>query len=159
MFDSGASISITPYAEDFVGDIDHNIDPSTKMLLGISSATNIVGVGKMSLLVYTDTGAKHKLETKAYLVPDARVRLLSLCRYRDEYPNQGCSFTINDAGCCFRFPRSEGGGTVTFNYRGSNSIPRTTAFSQQFGKPSPPMGQTFMVLEDSNMNLTASQKE
>ena len=159
IFDSGASISITPYAEDFIGEIDYDVDTSgNKQLLGISSATQIIGVGKMSLTVYTDTGARRNLITTAYLVPDARIQLLSICRYREQYPREGCSFIISDNGCSFTFPRSMGGGKITFDYRGSNYIPRATAYSQQFNKNFP-NGQVFMVLEDSNLNLTPAQKE
>ena len=159
IFDSVASISISPYLEDFIGDLDTSPDMfGGAKLLGVSSGTAIKGVGKVRLLVHTDTGSKRELVTRAYYVPDARVRLLSICRYREEYPGEGCSFRLDDHGCAFQFPRSSGGGRITFQYRGTNYIPQTTAYSQQFGK-SNTKAQTFMELEDSNMNLTLEQKE
>ena len=38
-------------------------------------------VGKISIIVYADTGAKCELVSKALYIPDARVHLLSVCIY------------------------------------------------------------------------------
>ena len=161
IFDSGASITITPYKEDFIGDIDYSSSAiGNVQLLGVSEATQIIGVGKIKLMVHTDTGAKRNIITTAYLVPNARVRLLSLLRYKEDYIGQGCSFLLDDRGCTFTFPRSIGGGKITFDYRGRNNfIPRTTAYSQSYAKPARKHHKVFMVLEDSNLNLTSAQKE
>ena len=161
IFDSGASITITPYKEDFIGEMKTDeASIGRKQLLGISAASAVKGVGKIRLHVYTDTGAKRVLETEALYVPDARVRLLSVCRYREDYAGQKCSFVLNDNGCVFTFPKSTGGGRITFDYRGSNYIPKTTAYAQQFGKSlSPSSNAAFMVLDSSNVNLTDAQKE
>jgi hypothetical protein len=135
IFDSGASITITPYQQDFIGDMKTDQDSiGKKQLLGITASSAVRGVGKVRLLVYTDSGAKREIITEALYVPDARVRLLSVCRYREENAGQGCSFCLDDCGCVFKFPKSVGSGQITFSYQGSNYIPKTTAYSQQFGK-------------------------
>ncbi len=160
IFDSGASITITPYKSDFIGKVNTNPDAigETKVL-GVNSHSLIKGVGRIRLLVHTDAGNRRYIETTAYYVPDARVRLLSTCRYMEEFRGQGSFFVIDDTGCKFRFPQSQGGGEITFDVRGSNFIPRTTAYSQQYGKSGDTSKQTFMVLDNSNLNLTSSQKE
>ena len=161
IFDSGASITITPFKEDFIGKLQtDDASIGKKQLLGISASSAVKGVGNIHLLVYTDTGAKREIITEALYVPDARVRLLSVCRYREDNAGQKCSFVLNDNGCVFTFPKSTGGGRITFDYRGSNYIPKTTAYAQQFGKSlTSSANAAFMVLDNSNVNLTASQKE
>ena len=125
IFDSDASISISPYSEDFMGNLDTSRPEAlgSKKLLGVSSGAAIKGVGKIRLLVHTDTGANRELITTTFYVPDARVRLSSICRFREEYTGEGSSFLLNDHGCSFTFPRSSGGGRITFHYRGTNYIP------------------------------------
>ena len=161
IFDSGASITITPYKEDFIGQLKTDeASIGKKKLLGISASSAVKGVGRIRLIVYTDTGAKRELVTEALYVPDARVRLLSVCRYREDNAGQRCSFNLDDRGCVFTFPKSIGGGRITFDYRGSNYIPKTTAYAQQFGKSMKSSSNAaFMVLDNSNVNLTAAQKE
>ena len=107
IFDSGASITITPYKEDFIGEMKTDeASIGRKQLLGISASSAVKGMGKIRLIVYTDTGAKRELVTEALYVPDARVRLLSVCRYREDYAGQRCSFCLDDRGCVFTFPTS-----------------------------------------------------
>ena len=159
IFDSGASITLSPYKSDFSDGIKE-VSQHEK-LHGISSSSAIKGVGKISLLVHDDNGNSRRIITDAFYVPDARVRLLSICRYRENYPNEGCSFVLDDNGCRFRFPHSQGGGVISFHYRSSNYIPQTTAYSQQFGKShsNSQSHKAFMILDNSNINLTQSQKE
>ncbi len=160
IFDSGASVSLTPYLSDFV---DGSLDQSDEAIgdakiQGISASAAVQGVGKIRLIVYTDNGSRREIITRAFYVPQARIRLLSVCRYREEYAGQRCSFIMDDDGCRFTFPKSQGGGVISFNYRDSNFIPKTTAYAQRFGK-SMPKNSAFMVLDNSNVNLTAAQKE
>ena len=161
IFDSGASVSITPYLSDFVdGSLNQSVDAiGSAQIQGISASTAVKGVGKIRLIVYTDTGAKREIVTQALFVPQARIRLLSVCRYRDEHRGQRCSFVLDDDGCRFTLPLSIGGGTITFNYRDTNYIPKTTAYAQRFGKSIRQKHNALMVLDNSNVNLTAAQKE
>ena len=161
VFDSGASTTITPYKSDFVEGVNTNPDAiGSSQILGIGANAAVKGVGRIRLSVYTDSGAKREIITDALYVPDARIRLLSVCRYREEYSGQGCSFLLDDFGCTFTFPKSQGGGKITFDYRGDNYIPKTTAYSQRFGKSASRQDKNaFMILDNSNVNLTAAQKE
>jgi hypothetical protein len=56
IFDSGASITITPFKEDFIGTLQtDDASIGKKQLLGISASSAVKGVSKIRLLVYTDT--------------------------------------------------------------------------------------------------------
>jgi hypothetical protein len=103
VFDSGASISLTPYKSDFVYEesLDSSEEFTVRAGLGIQGITgaksSIKGVGKIHLSVYTDTGSHRHIETNAMYqhVPDATVRLLSICQYREETAGQKkCSFIL-----------------------------------------------------------------
>ena len=68
-----------------------------------------------------------------YYVPDATIRILSICHYREDCAGQVSSFFLDDYCIYFTFPSSGGDGNISFNYRGSNYIPHTTV-AQNFGK-------------------------
>ena len=91
-------------------------------------------------------------------MPNARVRLLSICRYQSEYHGEGCKFLISDNECSFTFPSTADGGVISFPFRETNYIPTTTSFAQQFKSQHSSSQRSFMVLEENNVNLTAAQK-
>ena len=159
IFDTGASVSISPHKEDFISlDCSRSAINSVR-IKGIESESTVQGVGKIRLMVYSDRGYRRFIETTAYYIPSARVRLLSLCRYQHENPKQGCKFLLSDDECVFTLPSSAGGGDISFDISETNFIPVTSSFAQQHIKSVPPKYQrTFMVLDETNVNLTNSQK-
>ena len=74
IFDSGASISVTPFASDFISWEKSN---STPRLRGVSEEPTVQGVDIATFKVTTDSGEIKSLKTRAYYVPEARVRLFS----------------------------------------------------------------------------------
>ena len=105
VFDSGASISITPDKNDFVS---FNDDGSNTNLTGITSTAVCKGKGTIHVNVLDDTGECRTIVTTALYVPAARVKLLSVQRYCREVKD-GSSFVVNESGCVFTFPRQLGG--------------------------------------------------
>jgi hypothetical protein len=100
VFDTGATISVSPRKEDFISwDTTSN---SRLTLRGITAATDVLGVGMVRWILHDDQGQRHLIETKAYYVPDARVRLLSPQRYLHER-NDG-TFSITPNVSIFNFP-------------------------------------------------------
>ena len=75
MFDTGASITISPFKEDFIS-FEEN-DNSTS-LMGVSGRTCVEGSGVIQLTVKDDSGIPVTFTTKALLVPNATIRLLSV---------------------------------------------------------------------------------
>ena len=66
IFDTGASVTVTPFEEDFI-----SIDKSTRAienvkLQGITAKAAVKGVGKIRLLVHTDGGFPRFIETETY---------------------------------------------------------------------------------------------
>ena len=74
VIDSGASCSLTPNKNDFIGDIR----PATiNELRGLSNTTKVLGVGTVEWTIRDVFGAVRTLKTEAYYVPEANIRLFS----------------------------------------------------------------------------------
>ena len=119
------------------------------------------GVGTVRLLVHTDSGSPRFIETKAYYVPDAHIRLLSIYSYVKQQGG-GSVFKIEESGCSFQFACQLGGGKITFDMNSHRNLPITTTCNQQVkAKKSSPRdkNQTFSVVGTENINLSRSQKE
>ena len=158
IFDSGASITISPHKEDFI-----DLDTSEKAIRHLSvqavnSKVKVAGVGTIRLMVYTDTGYARYIETKAFWCPDATITLFRVIRYCYE-TRDGAEFKCDDSGVSFRFTRSSGGGKVTFNPPNhGHYIPSTSHYTQMAKSTSDLKPQSFNVVDTSNINLTKSQK-
>ena len=74
VIDSGASTSVTPFFDDFVGKFalleDHKVD-------GITEEAIIEGVGEVEWTVYDHYGNKGLIRTLCYYMPKAKIRLFS----------------------------------------------------------------------------------
>lgn len=66
--------------------------------------------------------APRYIEQICYYVPDAKVRLFSVCNYTTDSVNKGSSFVV-DKLICFNFPTNTGGGKLHFDLmrHGSNN--------------------------------------
>ena len=156
VFDSGASITISPHEDDFI-ELDRSASAINAVRVnGLDSASTVQGVGKIRLTVRTDHGHRRTIETTAYYIPTARVRLLSVCRYQYENPKRGCKFVLSDDECVFTLPSSAGGGDISFNVNDTNFIPVTSSTSAT-SEPRQ-RHRTYMVLDESNLNLSRAQK-
>jgi hypothetical protein len=75
IWDSGASVTISPEKLNFVGTISR---PSTiTQLNGIAKGLQIEGEGKLHWSFHNATGNLRTLELPAYFVPKIKVRLLT----------------------------------------------------------------------------------
>ena len=72
VFDTGASVSISNESANFVS-WDDSADISS--LRGITSAAAVQGSGLVRWYLQDDQGTEHCIETHAYFVPNAKVRL------------------------------------------------------------------------------------
>ena len=158
IFDTGASIGVSPCKEDFV-----TLDTSASTLKhhslhGVSNQSIIKGVGKAKWLVHTDNGAPRYIEQMCYYVPDAKVRLFSVCNYTTDSANKGSSFVI-DKLICFNFATNTGGGKLHFDLM-RHGVPATTAVHQHFkSEKGYHNSRLFGLVHDDNINLTPGQKE
>lgn len=161
IFDTGASITVTPNIRDFIDGSLSSTNLPHSHIGGISSTNVIKGIGTMRVLIYTDDGHPRYIETTAYYVPDIQVRLLSVQRYIDEHPGENALFSLCDRGMKFTFPDSTGGGSLTFHYKETGHLPIASTFhsstetQQQHSSPS---HRTIHVLDDRNVNLNPCQR-
>jgi hypothetical protein len=100
VFDTGASLSLTPFLDDF----DNTPDKSElKELQAVSSATKVEGIGTICWKVIDLYGAVHILKTKAYFVPTAHIWLYSPhAHFRES--SKG-SLDLNLETLTLRFPK------------------------------------------------------
>jgi hypothetical protein len=155
IFDTGASITITPFKEDF---ITFNEDNGKSHLQGITGSTVCRGKGIIELSVIADDGSSRIINTNALYVPAATVRLLSVQSYCKE-KNDGSQFIVTGKACHFQFPTSIGGGKISFDLQSDGNLPRTSA-SRQLKRSfsSNESNKSFTVIHDDNMNLSRGQK-
>jgi len=108
VFDTGATISVLPYVEDFE-ELATNEDGSMS-LSGITATTTVQGAGIVNWRVRDDTGLVQSIHTQAYYIPNATACLFSPLAYfrQAENSSQGGAFVFDDHGGSFVFPRTNG---------------------------------------------------
>jgi hypothetical protein len=79
--DSGASVSVTPHVRDFRGPLQKC---PTKSLDGLSSKTDVLGMGKVTWEVQDFYGVKRTIITMTHYVPTANIRLFTPKVYFDK---------------------------------------------------------------------------
>ena len=70
VLDTGASISITPYRSDFIGDLEE----CDVELHGLSDTVKVEGIGWVEWSIQDSFGQVTKIRTHAYLVPAGNIR-------------------------------------------------------------------------------------
>jgi hypothetical protein len=96
IFDTGASLAITPHITDFIG------SPSTSSvqlkLGGMANGMEIAGTGLVCRTFDTTKGVNLPVKTMAYYVPEAKVRLISPQRVFNLEENKGGSYYGDHCG-------------------------------------------------------------
>jgi hypothetical protein len=86
VLDTGASFSLTPFMNDFVGPIRPSPIGS---LRGVSASANIAGIGTVEWMIRDLFGVIRAIRTEAYYVPEASIRLFSPQVYFQENGDKG----------------------------------------------------------------------
>lgn len=81
VIDTGCSFSLTPFMSDFVTDLSPS---EQEEMSGLSDSVAIKGVGWVEWNIRDVFGNVARVRTKAYYIPDARIRLLSTQLYFQE---------------------------------------------------------------------------
>jgi hypothetical protein len=128
IWDTGASISITMDKRDFVGPIERpGLITSVK---GLSSGLTIEGKGYVMWAVEDELGNLRCFKIRAYLVPKARTRLLSVMDLLATYPDErldGGEGSISISG----IPNDPTRGKVVAKIDPNNNLP--TTMGQNYG--------------------------
>ena len=157
IFDSGASVTISPHAEDFI-----ELDTSEEAIRNLSvhavnSRVPVKGVGTVNLVVHTDNESVRYIKTKAFWCPNANVTLFSVIRYCHE-TKDGAKFLCDDNGVAFHFTWLSGGGITTFHAPSQGHFVPSTNYNIQTNKrnKSQTKSHVFNVVDTTNINLSRS---
>jgi len=123
VFDTGATISVSPYAEDFK---ELSMEGTAGVSLhGVTAETTITRMGMVNWRVRDNSGTMYAIQTKAYLILNAAAHLFSPLAYfqQKEYHNKGGKILFDDTGGSFVFPGTKGKGCLTFNIDNDFPLP------------------------------------
>ena len=157
IWDSGASISISPNKDDFVGPIT---SPGIgTRLKGIVKGLSIQGKGHVMWTVLDTTGQLRAIKVPAYYVPQARVRLLSITSLLQSYPGE----TINMEAHQLTLSGTREPGrynSVVARVNPDNNLPMTTCYLySDVGSVPEALNAIITTVSTENMNLNEAQKE
>jgi len=133
VLDTGASMSITPYRQDFCSRIDKG---ELKELTGLSHKTRVAGVGMIKWTVRDVFGQVRSFKTKGYYVPDANIRLFSPQTYMQE--QKGGKVVLTHRMTSFFLPD---GFELQFPYQQNNNLPLMLTADPASGHQSVRQGQ------------------
>ena len=170
VIDTGASISITPYRSDIISDLEE----CDVVLHGLSDTVKVEGIGWVEWSIQDTFGQVAKIRTRAYLVPEGHVRLLSPQHYFKLYEDDAsvvvkpkCEFdahwlqlhTVD--GNILKLP-FDSGNNLPYAFLDVHSCtPDPSAHLSAYLHKN--AGQAFVdarnLILDSNHNMTPPQKE
>ena len=157
IWDSGASVTISPDKRDFVGTIS---PPSTiTQLNGIAKGLRIEGEGKVHWSFHDSSGKLRTLELPAYYVPKIRVRLLSTTSLLQTYSEE----TIKVEAHQLTMSGVEGDSTrssIIALVNPDNNLPTSQAYRQPAVLPAAEcLNSTITAVNEANFNLSEPEKE
>ena len=157
IWDSGASVSITPNKDDFVGPLDKV--PTNIKLNGLAKGLEIAGQGTVEWNVLDTTGHLRTLKLPAYYVPKSPVCLLSTTSLLQTYSDETILIQPHElslSGIQSDSARS----SVSVRINPTNNLPTCPVHRPQDAhKAIEALSATLSVVSASNVNLTEPQKE
>ena len=160
IWDSGASLSITPHRSDFVGPIKQP-DPRLR-LQGLAQGLHIAGVGQVAWSFVDTTGMLRTLKVPAYLVPKASVRLLSTSSLLQAYSDEtisldGARLVLSGAASSLGHPQRN---SIEILLDPTCNLPISYAYSDgAVSTVQHALNSTITTVSQSNMNLSPAEKE
>jgi hypothetical protein len=160
IIDTGASMSLTPCMDDFLGKLDPS--PVTE-LHGLNTTTKVYGIGTVSWSVRDVFGVVRVLKTKAYYVPDASIWLFSPQTYFKSVASGSLLIHANSA--LLTIPD---GTTLEFPYHHGSHLPYMLTgpqpkigltYEDAITLGTPEVGCYMSVAAQVNQNITATQKD
>ena len=151
VFDSGCTVSIIPYKDDFVGTITN----VKKTITGLSSTVEVEREGTVLWSFYDDYGVIQHIQVHAYYIPASPVRLFSPQHYfRQE---KGGNFRLDADGCVFTFASNK---TLTCIYSKESHLPIALATKRNVMSKSKCSGQAYLTAASSGkLNISKAQEE
>lgn len=161
VFDTGASMSVSPRREDFVGNLEA---PTTDALYGLKGKISVVGTGVVRWNVYDINGVTRFLKTQAHYIPEASTRLFSPQVYFQEQEggealirNDHIELTLKE-GTVMKFPYNPGSNIPLMLTRKQLTVGLTVE-DLSYLSDQHSMSINLSVADEVNQNITAAQKE
>jgi hypothetical protein len=157
IWDSGASMSISPSRNDFVGPIKPV--PFGARVQSLTNGLSVKGQGHVMWAVHDTNGMLRMLKVPAYWIPQAKVRLLSITSLLQTYGKE----KIVCESHCLKLtgdPSDPTKGAVVANIDPTNNLPTTIAY--QYSAPAQAakaLSSTITEVHRSNYNLSEPEKE
>jgi len=157
IWDSGASISVTPDPRDFPGGVKKPSMATT--LKGIAKGLKIEGEGHVEWLIHDTAGTLRTVRVPAYLVPKLKVRLLSTSSLLQTYLNEtiqveGHQLTLSG------LPNDPTRNPVIVPNNPNNNLPMSVAYRKQAQeKAVRALNAVVTTVDRENINLPESAKE
>ena len=156
IWDSGASISITPDRKDFVGPI--NTPGPITQLQGIAKGLRIEGQGHVLWAMQDTLGNLRIIKVPAYLVSRIKVRLLSTTSLLQAYPEE--TITIEAHQLTLSGTSDAARGQLIARVNPENNLPTSDAHrSSDTPRAVAALNITLNTVHESNLNLTEAEKE
>ena len=157
IWDSGASISISPNKKDFVGPFKE-VNIMTK-LQGLVKGLAIKGEGHVMWAITDTTGMLRILKIPAYYVPGAKVRLLSVQSLLQKYSDEKVDVDSEKLTLSGN-PSDPTRNAVEVRYNPSNNLPTSTSYRYSDTEAIPTaLNATISSVDSANRNLTEPEKE
>ena len=155
IWDTGASISISPCKEDFI-DLNQNVNKS--YLAGVSSAMKVEGEGTVQWNMMDERGNIRNLKIKALYVPSCSVRLLRPHSITEKFADENINI-VKEGLKLSGVTDDPARGPVTAYISKTNKLPMTSCFSEGGLKQAgTALNATISVVHESNLNLSLPQK-
>ena len=157
IWDSGASVTITPNKDDFDGPI---LKPSTiTQLKGIAKGLRIEGQGHVKWSFHDIFGNLRTLTLPAYYVPKVRVRLLSTTSLLQQYNGESIKVEAHQLTLS-GIPGDPTRAMVVAHVNPDNNLPTSEAHRQvDIPKAAECLNATITAVNESNLNLSEPEKE
>jgi Reverse transcriptase (RNA-dependent DNA polymerase) len=161
VFDTGASASVTPIRDDFVGDL---IKPPYSCLKGLKGSINVVGAGHVDWTIFDVHGVTRTIRTQALYIPEGNIRLFSpQCYFQEQKKGKA---EINKSTLSLSLAD---GTTLEFPFAHGCNLPIMLSKLER----QPSIGLSYddikglmisasayvTVADETNQNLTSSQRE
>jgi GAG-pre-integrase domain len=163
VFDTGASCSISPLREDFIGDLEKPMYATVK---GLKGEIKVVGQGIVEWSIFDMDGVVRRIRTKALYIPEGNIRLFSPQVYFQEHMKghakigaTGLSWTLSDS-TILRFPYAGGSNLPIMLTNPDSALTVGLSHYDVQLLSNPAVATTFVtVADETNQNLTMAQKE
>ena len=150
IWDSGASMCVSPDKKDFIGPISKLPKPAT--IQAISNNLRIEGAGKVRWSMLDSKGNLRHLQLPCCCTPKLNQRLLSTSTFAETYPD--CEIFMKGNAMTVK----KGDQTINVFVNSRNNLPVSTCFRKEgLDSVAANLGESVVSLQ--NQNLSEPQKE